>query len=141
MDAKLKQELFDYFDENHAVLLMEDDFNSLEEIIKSYASQQMPSLPKWEAINHDPEGIAEDDDFIARINGYVLRVEQMDYCNWWYSVGIGTVELCNKTGAYDAEEAKRFATGIYLEDYLKSLQQEKETFQDDVHLENREDGK
>jgi len=95
------------------------------EFAEAYAQQTLPSLPKWEAINNDPEGITEDDDFIARINGYVLRVEQMDYCNWWYSVGIGTVELCNKTGAYNAEEAKRFATGTYLEHYLKYISQTK----------------
>ena len=116
---------------NHDFLLGEDEngddyklsqddelIKSLSPILREYAeyyhNQQMVGMmPEWRNINTD--------DFIAEINGYTLRVEQMDASIWWYSVGIGVLELCNETNAGSKRRAKRFAEGVYLKHYIESL--------------------
>ena len=93
----------------------------MEEYANHYHQQQMEEvMPEWNSINQYPEGIEPDDDFIAKINGYILRVEQ-NGTFWWYSVGKGVLELCHETNAGSEEKAKQFAEGVYLQHYIKSL--------------------
>lgn len=58
---------------------------------------------KWEQI--------DDDDYVARYNDMMLRVEKMDELKWWWAVYEKDEELCNenKPFARNKEYAMKMA--------------------------------
>ena len=67
----------------------------------------------------------DDDDFVAKHDGYTLRVEQMDKKRWWWAVYRGDVELANIVDCRTETEAKLKAELTFLKDYIKSKLTEK----------------
>lgn len=56
----------------------------------------------------------DDDDFIFKNGDDVLRVEQMDYRNWWCAVYIRGEEIFNQTGYKTCKIAKQTAVRVYM---------------------------
>ena len=74
---------------------------------------QFFNMINWESIDNN--------DFIARINDYVLRVEQMDDSLWWYAVYFEQSELIPiRNFAPSEQSAKKKAEQLMLTHYKKN---------------------
>ena len=78
MDAKLKQEIFNHMADNHDVLLMEDDFNSLQDILEKHSGQSEESDLSDDAVSeayYKASGLAEQErDLIDRFMKAVIKL-------------------------------------------------------------------
>lgn len=68
---------------------------------------------EWKPTGNGP--VEDCDDWTARVDGFVLRVEQMDVNSWWYCVYCpeGIVDPEGQAAKTTAAEAKAAAVSLY----------------------------